>query len=133
MWTVKGCHRKFGRFALFTIAKVGAGRQIDAKRKFPFQRYWSELSHYNKLKHFFSFLTQWQSSSFDVCNRTCTRQHMRHYFDPCKKKHVPFLFITLIVWDSGMKETKQRTETSNAMVDHFFLSLNVALPCMNSE
>ena len=50
-------------------------------------------------------------------------------------------FVTLVVWDIGMKKIKEKTKTSNLIVDHFSLnfvnffklSLNVVLPYMTSE
>ena len=48
--------------------------------------------------------------------------------------------MILIVWDIGMKKMKERTKTSNLMVDKFSLTfvkllvrLNVVLPCMTSK
>ena len=80
-----------------------------------------------------------QSSPFDVCNCTCTCQHMRHKFDACKKEHMPLLFLTHIAWDIGMKKIKEKAKASTLTVDHFLLtlltfdSLNVVLPCITSE
>ena len=55
-----------------------------------------------KWKTFFIFkrlsLKQIKNSSpFDVCDRTSTCQHTRHWFDVCKKQHAPLLFVTLII------------------------------------
>ena len=42
------------------------------------------------------------------------------------KKSMPMLFMTLIVWDIGTKKIKERTETSNLIVDHFSLKVTSA-------
>ena len=38
-----------------------------------------------------------------------------------KKKYVPLLFMALIVWDIVMKKIKERSKTSNWIVNHFSL------------
>ena len=48
------------------------------------------------------------SSPFHACDRTSTRQYIRHQFDACKKYHVPLLFMTLIVCDIGIKKMKEQ-------------------------
>ena len=55
-----------------------------------------------------SLLCGQQSFPFDVCNQTCTHQHMCHQFDVCKKQHVPLLFMTLIVWDIQTRKMNER-------------------------
>ena len=49
---------------------------------------------------------------------TCVTSSMR-----VKKEHEPLMFITLIVWDNGTKKMKERTKTSNLIVDTFFFNL----------
>ena len=72
-----------------------------------------------------------QSFPFDVCNRMCRCQLTRHSFDARKKKHVPLLFMTLIVQDIGTKKMKERTKTSNLIVDFFSLTcVNLSLAWM---
>ena len=39
------------------------------------------------------------------------------------KKHMSLLFMTLIVWDIGTKKIKERTKTSNLIVDQFSLTI----------
>ena len=42
--------------------------------------------------------------------------------------HAPLKFVTLIVWDIGMKKMKERTKTSKLIVDHFSLTfVNLSL------
>ena len=72
-----------------------------------------------------------QFSPFDACDYTFTRQHTGHYFDAYKKKHAPLFFMTLIVWDIGTKKMKERTNTSNLIVDRFSLTnVYFSLACM---
>ena len=62
------------------------------------------------------------SSPFDACDCTRTRQYTHHQFDSCKKQHTPLLFTAFIVWGIGTKKMKERTKTSNLIVDHFSLT-----------
>ena len=48
-------------------------------------------------------------------------QHTCHQFDACKKQHTSLLLMTLFVWDIGTKKRKERTKTSDVIVDHFSL------------
>ena len=59
-----------------------------------------------------------QSSPFHACD--CTHDRITSLMH-VKKKHVPFLFMTLIVWDIGTEKMKERTKTSNLVVDEFFV------------
>ena len=61
-----------------------------------------------------------RSSPFDACDRACTRQYTR-------RAHA----TSFIVWDIGMKKVKERSKTSNWMVDHFSLTfVNLSLAWM---
>ena len=59
------------------------------------------------------------SSPFVACDCMCTPQHTRQQFGACKKWHVSFLFMTLIVQDIGTKRMKEWTKKLNLIVDHF--------------
>ena len=59
------------------------------------------------------------SSPFDACDCMCTPQHTHQQFGACKKWHVSFLFMTLVVQDIGTKEMKEWTKKLNLTVDHF--------------
>ena len=44
--------------------------------------------------------------------------------------------MTLIVWDTGKRKIKERTKTSNIIVDYFplnFVNLNLVFSCMTCE
>ena len=44
---------------------------------------------------------------------------------------MPLMFMTLIVWDIGIKKMKERTTTSNLIDDHFSLTfVNLSLAWM---
>ena len=56
---------------------------------------------------------------------TCTTSLMH------AENNIPLLFMTVIVWDIGMKEMKERSKISNLMVDHFSLTfVNLSLAWM---
>ena len=71
-----------------------------------------------------------QSFPFNVCDRMHTGQHSHNQFDASKKYYEPLL-LTLIVQDIRTKKMKEKTKTSNLIVDHFYLTFH-QLECCNS-
>ena len=130
MRTVKDCYHKFVRFVLVTIAKTGAGRWIEKVSILTFLTWtfsWKQVKclsfplwHNGSLLHLMHVITRAHAS-------TCTTILMH-----VKIAQVISVYQTYCL-ESGMKKIKQKTKTSNLMVDHFFFSLKVALPCMTSE
>ena len=60
--------------------------------------------------------------------------HMSAHAPPVwcmQKQHAPLLFMTLFVWDIGMKKMKERAKTSDLLVDYFSLTfVNLLLTWM---